>query len=282
MSNRNTPAWRTRRFLGVPLAVAAIAFGALAVIGSGTAALALTSASHATATVPVPAKPSNLYGCVIGGRTIAAAHTTLAGWQRDGGCEKGGFPITVASGRQGPQGPAGPQGATGATGAVGAQGPAGPAGSQGPAGPQGPSGVVSAVTTDLGAVASVPTGGSFVTNATEVGTVDLKAGTYLLNINAKATPDVSSAVEVFPQFFIYDQPANAAFTGDLFNVGSGSLATSNTTIDSYFSGSGEVTLAQDTTLHVYAFGYNADRSAGSYALDDLSVTATALTVASAG
>ncbi|HEY2079283.1 MAG TPA: hypothetical protein VGH53_23375, partial [Streptosporangiaceae bacterium] len=79
---------------------------------------------------------------------------------------------------------------------------------------------------------------------------------------------------VFPQFFVYDQPANSSFTGDLFNVGSGPLASNNTTIDSYFSGSGEVTLSSDTTLHVYAFGYDSDRSAGTYTLDDLSVTAT--------
>ena len=70
---------------------------------------------------------------------------------------------------------------------------------------------------------------------------------------------------------------NAAFTGDLFNVGSGALESGvNANIDSYFSGSGEVTLATATTLHVCAFGYNSDRGAGSYILDDLSVTATQL------
>jgi hypothetical protein len=148
------------------------------------------------------------------------------------------------------------------------------------AGQPGPSGVVSTGTTDLGAVASVPTGGSFVSRATKVGTIPLKAGTYLLNVNAKATPDVSSAIEVFPQFFVYDQAANASFTGDLFNVGSGPLASDSTTIDSYFSGSGEVTLASDTTLYVYAFGYDNDTSAGTYTLDDLSVTATRINTGS--
>lgn len=93
-------------------------------------------------------------------------------------------------------------------------------------------------------------------------------------MNAKATPNVSAAIEVFPQFFVYDQAANASFTGDLFNVGSGPLASNSTTIDSYFSGSGEITLTAATTLHVYAFGYDSDRSAGTYTLDDLSVTAT--------
>jgi hypothetical protein len=147
----------------------------------------------------------------------------------------------------------------------------------GPTGHQGPSGVVSTKTTDLGPVASVATGGGFVANATQVGTITLKAGTYLLNLNAKATPNVSNSVEVFPEFFVYNQAANPSFAGDLFNVGSGSLAENNTNIDSYFSGSGVITLASATTLHVYAFGYDSDRGSGSYTLDDLAVTATQIT-----
>lgn len=156
----------------------------------------------------------------------------------------------------------------------------GAAGTQGPAGPAGPSGVVSVAAHDLGAVASVATGGSFATGKTLVGTVALKAGTYLLAVNAKATPDVSSAVEVFPQFFVYNGAALADFSNDLFNVGSGPLASSNTTIDSYYSGTSVVTLAADATIDVYAFGYDSDRGAGSYALDDLSVTAVQLVAAS--
>ena len=82
-------------------------------------------------------------------------------------------------------------------------------------------------------------------------------------------------VEIFPQFFVYNQAANAAFTGDLFNVGSGALESgANANIDSYFSGSSEITLTTATTLHIYAFGYDSDRSAGTYILDDLTVTAT--------
>ena len=95
-------------------------------------------------------------------------------------------------------------------------------------------------------------------------------------MNAKATPNVSSGIEVFPQFFVYNQAVNPAFAGDLFNVGSGPLASNSTTIDSYFSGSGTVTLTGTTTLHLIAFGYDSDTSAGTYKLDDLSVTATRL------
>jgi hypothetical protein len=137
---------------------------------------------------------------------------------------------------------------------------------------------VSTATSDLGGVASVPTGGSFVSRSTQVGTISLKAGIYLLNVNAKATPNVSSGIEVFPQFFVYNQAVSPSFAGDLFNVGSGPLASNSTTIDSYFSGSGTITLTQTTTLHIYAFGYDSDTSAGTYTLDDLSVTATQLNV----
>lgn len=129
------------------------------------------------------------------------------------------------------------------------------------------------VTKDLGAVSSVPTGGSFFANSTEVGTVDLQPGTYLVTVSAKATPNVNSSTPVFPQFFVYNQAKNAAFDGDLFNVGSGALATGSTTIDSYYSGVGTVTVTTATTLHVLAFGYSPDKSAGSYQLDDLTVTA---------
>lgn len=129
------------------------------------------------------------------------------------------------------------------------------------------------VTKELGGVSSVVTGGGFVANSTEVGTVTLQPGTYLINLSAKATPNVSSSTPVFPQFFVYNQAKNASFTGDLFNVGSGALATNSTTLDSYFSGSGAVTLTSVTTLHVYAFGYSPGGAAGSYTLDGLTVTA---------
>ena len=161
-----------------------------------------------------------------------------------------------------------------------ASGAAGTPGPKGDPGVQGPSGVVSVTAKDLGAVTSVPTGGRFAANKTLAGTVALKAGTYLISVNAKATPDVSSPVAVFPQFFVYNGPAAADFSNNLFNAGAGALATDSTSIDSYYSGSGVVTLTADSTLSVYAFGYDSDRGAGTYALDDLTVTAVQLQPAS--
>lgn len=160
----------------------------------------------------------------------------------------------------------------------GASGQVGPAGPQGPVGATGASGVVSSVTSTLtDAVDLVGTGGSFSANKTLVGHVSLKAGTYLVTVNAKAA--WASGNGEFPQFFVYNGAAAADFSNDLFNVGSGPLAQGNATIDSYYSGTGQVTLAEDGDLDVYAFGYNTDHGAGTFSLENLTVTATHLVLA---
>jgi hypothetical protein len=235
-----------KKFTRPLAAVSVLAAASLAVAGVGIA-------QAATATSPV--HHAAFFACVSNSGNGTAGPIT-------------GHPVTCPSGSiLAEDNNTGPAGAAGARGATGAAGPAGATG------PQGPSGVVGVTSKDLGAVSSVPTGGSFVANSTLVGTVSLAAGTYLVSVQAKATPDVSSAVGVFPQFFVYDQARNASFTGDMFNVGAGSLAEDNTNVDSYFSGSDVITLASPTTLSLYAFGYDADRSASTYALDDLTVTA---------
>ncbi len=159
---------------------------------------------------------------------------------------------------------------------------AGATGPQGLAGATGTNGTVSVENHSLLAFTTVSTGGSFVTNGVEEGTVDLSAGTYLLSLSAKATPDVTTAAEVFPQFFVYDQVKNSNWDGDLFNVGSGALEPFNGTVDSshdsYFSGAQLITLTAATTLHVYAFGYDSDYSTGSYNLDSLVLSAVSLSV----
>jgi len=126
--------------------------------------------------------------------------------------------------------------------------------------------------------ASITTGGSFVANATSIGTLKLAAGTYLVNFNAKATPNTdTAAVQVFPQFFVYNQPKNPGFAGDLFNVGAGALEPDATKHDSYYSGSDVVTVpAGGETLNVYAFGYDSDRGGATYALDSATITAVRL------
>ena len=150
---------------------------------------------------------------------------------------------------------------------------------------QGPAGLISSSSTTLqdpsATALSVTTGGSFNTNSAAIGTVPLKAGTYLVTFSAKATPNDSSlatGTQVFPQFFIYDQVKNPSFAGDLFNVGAGALEPTSTNHDSYYSGSTQLTLTGSTTLHFYAFGYDSDSGAGTYALDQAVFTATRLQV----
>jgi hypothetical protein len=271
-------------------AAAAVAITALAATGGGSA-VAIT----ATPAVTVPtAGHEVIYGCVSNSkistsRPLTGVQWSATGFTAQGGCPAGYTPVAFnATGPQGKAGTTGPQGAPGADGQQGATGAAGPQGATGAAGKDGaagPSGVVSAGVHDLGAVASVATGGHFIDNATEVGSgITLAAGTYLISLSAKATPLMTSSVQVFPQFFVYNQAKEGSSCGsptwscDLFNVGSGALESGgHTTIDSYYSGSSLQALTAATTLHVYAFGYDSDTGAGSYALDDLSVTVVQVT-----
>ena len=158
-------------------------------------------------------------------------------------------------------------------------------GQRGARGPQGPSGVVSTSDASLvtGTAVNVTTGGSFTTHKTLVGTVKLKGGTYLVNVNFVATPNAVTTGQVFPQVFVYNGAQLSNFSNDLFNVGSGALEQAtqpeiNTDpINSYFSGSAEIKVpSAGETLDVYAFGYDSDTGAGSYALNALHVTSTAL------
>jgi hypothetical protein len=119
------------------------------------------------------------------------------------------------------------------------------------------------------------TGGHFSVSKTLVGTVDVPAGTYLVDVNFKATPNAVTPGAVFPQLMIYNGPQTGSdFSNNLFNVGSGSLEQFTSgplpgnLIDSYFSGSGVITVPSGgETLDVYAFGYDTGGGAGSYLLD---------------
>jgi len=193
-----------------------------------------------------------------------------------------------ATGPAGPTGDTGPKGDTGATGsqgpagADGATGPAGPkgdTGAAGPAGPQGPAGpagaAISTSSNDFPGPITVNTGGGFVANSTLIDTAqfNLPAGENLVCMNAKATPNSSGdTAQIFPQFFLYTQAKSSSFAGDVLNTGTGALEPDGTNHDSYFSGCTLLNLSDSTTMFVYAFGYDSDTGAGSYKLDDLTVT----------
>lgn len=128
---------------------------------------------------------------------------------------------------------------------------------------------------------TVSTGGNAYNTALDVADLTFPtAGTYQVSVNAKATPAAATgAVQVFPAFYVYDQPISSTWAGNLFNIGSGALESgANGTIDSYYSGSGLVTVTAGEVLHFYAGGYDSDKSPGSYTLDSLFVVAVPVTV----
>jgi hypothetical protein len=223
--------------------------------GAGAAGLIAAGAgiaSAATSTTPPPATR----GCVGVGRALTNVYENSTSFP---GCTtKQGFAVSLSG--------------------AGTTGPAGPAGARGPAGP---SGVQAVVTAPLTATAGVPTGGSFNSKAVQVGTASLPAaGTYLLNLNAQSEPSAdTSSAGVQPQFFVYDQAKNASFTGDLLNIGSGTLAPAGTDHDSYASGTQIVTVTGPTTLYIYGFGYDNDSGASDFNLIAGSLNAVQLTPA---
>lgn len=132
---------------------------------------------------------------------------------------------------------------------------------------------------------AVPTGGKFCPDppacsggAVLAGHLGLPAGTWQVTLSAKVNANAStpaSPVQTFPQFFVYTQVKNQNFTGDAFNVGAGSIDT-GTSHDSYYTGSGILTLTAHTTINIYAFGYDSDSGAGSYSMSALQVSAVSV------
>lgn len=237
-----------------------VAAASLGLVAAGTAAFASTS--NATASSPITACVGTAKSFTPT-RVVFNLHTTGTTT-----CPNGSF--ATSWNKAGPQGP---------KGVTGPQGPAGPQGPQGPAASDVNGSLAS--TWSLPAAQSVATGGSFSKNETTVGTLDLKPGTYLVNVNFKATPNAATSGQVFPQLFIYNGAFSGDFSKDLANVGAGALEEATATelsdgdaIDSYYSGSAIVTVpAGGETLNFLAFGYDSDSGMGSYSLDTASASA---------
>lgn len=234
------------------LAVAGLAFAAAASHGSPASAAQLLSRAQLTAATTNQPASNTVYACVNSTGQIAWLEVSQPGHPCADNLNLWHWNVV------------GPKGDTGATGS---------------------SGVVATANHPLANVPeNVATGGSFSSNKTLAGTVSLGAGTWLVELNFKATPDQATTGAVFPQMFVYNGPQSGSdFSGDLFNVGSGALEQFTTSpipsnrIDSYYSGSAEITVPSGgETLDVYAFGYDSDGGAGSYELDSAVLTATQL------
>jgi len=129
-----------------------------------------------------------------------------------------------------------------------------------------------------------PTGGKFCPDppacsggAVLAGHLGLPAGTWQVTLTADAEPNAGTPTDtsVNPKFFVYTQVKNKDFAGDALNIGAGALDVGHGH-DSYYTGSGVVTLSSHTELFVYAFGYDGDTGAGSYNMVALTLTAVSV------
>jgi hypothetical protein len=221
-------------------------------LGTAGAAAIATSASatpHARAAAQVAATPSPVHACVGTAKSYSPPRVGF-GLHTSGTftCPTGSFPMTWNK-----QGPAGPQGP---------QGPAGPAGPQGATGPQGPAGTSLGGHFSLSAPQSIAAGGSFSSGQAQVGSLDLAAGTYQVQVNYKATPNEATSGQVFPLIAVYNGSFTPGdFSNNLFNVGNGGIEQASAAqvaanpIDTYESGSSLVTVpAGGETLTFHGFG----------------------------
>jgi hypothetical protein len=122
-------------------------------------------------------------------------------------------------------------------------------------------------------------GGKFLTLATEVGTMNLAAGTYQVCVNGKVEQPVASTGQLSAQLFLYDQDAlaNQSFNGDLLNVST--PAQGGTAHDAYLNGCTLVSEGGAVTLHLYGFGYLSDSGSAKFNLMNATVSAIKLTPA---
>jgi len=241
------------------------------------------------------AKLSDYTKSKLKGATGATGKTGATG--QDGAAGPKGE--TGAVGPAGETGPAGPAGAKGETGAAGkdgidgkdgvdgedgkdgAPGPQGIPGLPGERGAQGDDGVVGLTEFSKSAVVA-NVGGKWAENHTQVGTVHLTAGTYLVSVNGivgRSTADTTAPyatpvfqVQVNKGVWTSDNSSDyqtvTAYTGQFPAQGAAGVLEQNA------SAFGVITLTEDTTLTVDAFGYNADRSSAGSGEFTMNVDAT--------
>lgn len=167
---------------------------------------------------------------------------------------------------------------TGEQGPKGDTGPAGPQGPQGEPGQQGPAGDPATdvkggvgVTADLARKTIVNIGGSFATRATELGTFDLPAGTWLVTTSATFYRTATGAEGTRPQLALrYD-----GLTGNAGTIlGQEISETANRELMQSITY--RVVLTEAKTVTAYGFGYNDDTSSAGGGQIDVEAQVTAV------
>lgn len=159
-----------------------------------------------------------------------------------------------ADGATGATGPAGPQGIPGAPGAPGAPGTPGAQGPQGPAGDPASdvAGTVAGyLTTDPALITLI--GGTFSTRATQIGSLTLAAGEYVITGNAFFGSQAAVSGKTRLQLALRTAAGDdlgTCFTGATSTLANREITCSTTRV---------VELASETVVKVYAFGYADDQ-----------------------
>ena len=164
-------------------------------------------------------------------------------------------------------------------GAAGKEGPAGP---QGPEGPAGENGVVSPVSSEAAPLPVKDIGGSFgkdpAVRATEIDSVDLKAGKYVLTAEGFFTNNAATSGDTRMQLAVRVQDgSNGGWGQDLGTCFTGAISTLADR-ESHCSSTRVVDLAADASVKVYAFGYADDQGSADSGKVDAKSFVTAIPV----
>lgn len=108
-------------------------------------------------------------------------------------------------------------------------------------------------------------GGPIRTNGTELGTITVSAGTYLIDANAMFNRGAAAATadpDTYPLVTVWQGDTWASDFSNTIGTWSGGRMSRATFIDTTASGTTVLTVpaGTTTTLHVVAFAYNEDRS----------------------
>jgi hypothetical protein len=121
-------------------------------------------------------------------------------------------------------------------------------------------------------------GGPIRANGTELGTISLRPGTYLISANAMfertvADTDPTIASDTYPEITLWDGTVWAPDFSNTVGAWLGGPMSRNVFINTTASGSAVLKVTSATTLHVVAFAYDENRgSEGSLEVNTASVS----------